>query len=165
MSALPKKDGKPRRVIDLRNLNKHTIRQTHHTDSPYTAASRIKPGTIRTTTDAWNGFHSVPLAKEDRHMTTFISPWGRYRYCVTPQGQAISTDAFTHRYDIVTCEVPDHVRIVDDSCLWNENITDHVKQVCEYLHLTGSNGIIQNPDKFVFGRRSLENVGFQLTPD
>ena len=57
------------------------------------------------------------------------------------------------------------MRIVDDSCLWNENITDHVKQVCEYLHLTGSNGIIQNPDKFVFGRRSLEYVGFQLTPD
>ena len=29
---------------------------------------------------------SVPLRKDNRHLTTFITPLGRYRYCCNPQG-------------------------------------------------------------------------------
>ena len=40
----------------------------------------------KTTMDAWNGYHSVRLAEEDWHLTTFWTPWGRYRYKNMPQG-------------------------------------------------------------------------------
>jgi hypothetical protein len=35
--------------------------------------------------DAWNGYHSVSNREEDRHLTTFYSPWGRYRYKTAPR--------------------------------------------------------------------------------
>merc|ERR1711864_59780 len=35
----------------------------------------------------------------------------------------------------------------------------------EFLEVTGRHGIIQNPGKFVWGRRELEFVGFWLTAD
>jgi hypothetical protein len=36
--------------------------------------------------DSWNGYHSVTIREEDRHLTTFYTKWGRYRYKCAPQG-------------------------------------------------------------------------------
>ena len=55
-----KKNGKPRRTIDLQALNKHAVRQTHGAETPFHIVSEVPPNTYRTTTDAWNGYHSVP---------------------------------------------------------------------------------------------------------
>jgi hypothetical protein len=47
--------------------------------------------------DAWNGYHSVPLHPDDTHFTTFITPWGRYRYLTAPQGYKVSGDGYSAR--------------------------------------------------------------------
>ena len=38
------------------------------------------------------GYHSVPIREKDRHLSTFITPWGQYRYETCPQGYAASQD-------------------------------------------------------------------------
>ena len=85
MVVTSKADGTPRRTVDLQPQNKQSVRQTHHTSTPFKLAEQIPKGTKKSVTDAWNGYHSVPLCEEDRHITTFITPWGRYRYKVAPQ--------------------------------------------------------------------------------
>lgn len=82
MVICTKKKGSLRRTIDSQELNKHATRETHHTQSPFHQAMHTK----KTIFDAWNGYNSVALAEENRHYTTFITPWGRYRYCTAPQG-------------------------------------------------------------------------------
>ena len=72
-----KQDGTPRRTVDLSPLNKHCKRETHNAESPFHLARRIPHNTWKTVTDAWNGYHSVPLRESDRHLTTFITPFGR----------------------------------------------------------------------------------------
>ena len=47
-----KKNGKPRRTIDLQALNKHAVRQTHAGETPFHIVSAVYPNTYRTTTDA-----------------------------------------------------------------------------------------------------------------
>ena len=160
-----KKSGKPRRTIDLQALNKHAVRQTHGAETPFHIASGVPPNTYRTTTDAWNGYHSVPIREEDRHVTTFVTPWGRFRYRTTPQGFLAAMDAYNHRFDLVTRDFKDKKRCVDDSILWGDTIEDTFLRTCEYLTLTGRAGIIMNPEKFVFCRRKLEFLGFELTED
>ena len=93
--VVAKKTGKPKRVIDFHGLNKSMARQTHSIESPFMQASQVPAGTWKTTVDAWEGYNSVPLRECDRHYTTFIMPWGRYRYCVAPQGSLVSGDAYT----------------------------------------------------------------------
>ena len=77
MHVVAKKNGEPRRVVDLRPVNAASLRQTHYVEPPYSQARSIPPRTVRFTSDAWNGYHSVPLDPRDRHVTTFITPWGR----------------------------------------------------------------------------------------
>ena len=117
MVICPKKDGKPRRTVDFQPLNKYARRETHHTQSPFLQARSVPRDKFKTVFDAWNGYHSVRLDEQDRHLTAFITPWGRYRYCVAPQGYISSGDAYTRRFDEIVSEVENKTKCVDDTLL------------------------------------------------
>ena len=106
MVVVAKKDGSPRRTIDLQRLNAATYRTTHHTSSPFNLASSIPPNTRKTILDAWNAYHLLPLSDGARDATTFITEWGRYRYLRGPQGFKASGDAYTKAYYDMTSDIP-----------------------------------------------------------
>ena len=68
-----KKDGEPRRTVDLAALSKAGIRETHHTRSPFNVVRSIPSGTLKSTLDCKDGYHGVHLAVEDLHISTFIT--------------------------------------------------------------------------------------------
>ena len=146
MHVVPKKDGTCRLTVDLRPLNEATFHQTHLTESPFEQASRIPAGTWKSTVDAWYDYHSVSLDNAFRKLTTFLTPWGRYRYLINPQGQCISGDAYTMRYDKIM-EMEQWVRCINNCTLWD-------------LGFTSSHGINQNPTKFVFRKVSQKTPFF-----
>ena len=111
MIICPKKNGSLRRTIDFQALNWHA---TRHTQSPFHQARSVPQHTKKTVFDAWNGYHSVALDPADRHFTTFITPWGRYRYCTAPQGYIASGDGYTSRYDEIVSHVPHKTKCIDD---------------------------------------------------
>lgn len=112
--VVPKKDGSPRRTVDLQELNKATLRETHHTPSPFNIVNSVPPATKKTVLDAWNGYHSVLLSSEAREATTFITEWGRYRYKRAPQGFHESNDGYTKQFDDITVGFPRTDRCIDD---------------------------------------------------
>ena len=66
--------------------------------------------------DALNGYHSFPFAEEDRHLTTVLTPWGCFHYCVVPHGYLAAGNTYTDRYDQVTRDFPHpFTRCVDDA--------------------------------------------------
>jgi hypothetical protein len=118
------KSGKARRTVDFKAVNKAAPRQTHATEAPFLQANSISPRTWRTTMDAWNCYHSCPIHEDDRHITIFLTPWGRFRYRMTPQGFLAAGDGYCQRYDIITSEVQKVNRGVDDSCLWEDTVLE-----------------------------------------
>ena len=163
MVVCAKKDGKPRRTVDFQALNKYATRETHHTPSPFHLARSIPHHKKKTIFDAWNGYHGVVLAEEDKDYTIFITPWGRYRYKVAPQGYISSGDAYTRRYDNIIAGVKNIIKCIDDSLLWSDNTEDSFTQAVQYLDLCGHNSIILNPTKFTFGADEVEFAGFEIT--
>ena len=73
MVVCKKKNGQPRRTVNLQELNVHCKRETHHTPSPFHQAMSVPSGKKKSVFDAWNGYHSVPIRECDRHLTTFIT--------------------------------------------------------------------------------------------
>ena len=164
MVICPKRNGKPRRTVDFQALNTHASREIHHTQSPFLQARSVPHHTKKTVFDAWNGYHSVPLHQDDKHLTTFITPWGRYRYCVAPQGYVASGDGYTRRYDEIVSDVHNKTKCVDDTLLWSATIEESFFQAVHYLDLCGRNGITLNPDKFKFAGDTVEFAGFEISP-
>ena len=162
MVVVPKKDNSPRRTVNFQPLNEHSSRQTHHTMSPFHQASMVPAGTKKTVLDAWNGYHSVYLDPACRDLTTFITPWGRYRYKTTPQGYLAAGDAYTERFDRIIADVPNKTKCVDDTIMWSYNIEDSLFATCRFLTLCSRNGIVLNKAKFVFCQDEVEFAGFTI---
>ena len=122
MVICPKANGSPRRTVDLQALNKVAVRQTHLAEPPFQQALAVPKQKTKTIVDAWQGYHSVPLTEEDRQFTTFLTPWGKYRYKTCPQGFIASGDAYNARYDQIIAEFKDKTKYIDDTLLWSDDL-------------------------------------------
>ena len=165
MITVPKHSGEPRRTVDLQALNRASVRQTYPTKSPFMLASEVPAGKIKSVLDIWNSFHSVEIRKEDRDKTCFLTPWGRFRYCVAPQGYLSSMDGYCHRFALTTEEFDNKVVIVDDSLVHSDDVEKNFYDVCKYIKTCHDNGLIFNPDKFQFGMETVDFAGLEVTMD
>ena len=114
-------------------------------------------------TDAWSGYHSALIEEEDRHLTSFITEWGRYRYRVAPQGYVSSNDGYAKRYDKIIEKFVRKTKVTDDTAIWDEELKEHWWRMIDYLELVGKHGIILNSEKFQFCQRSVDFAGFRVS--
>ena len=98
--------------------------------------------------DAYEGFHSIPIRPEDRHLTTFVTEYGRYRYKTLPQGFLSATDGYTDRFDFITRDIENLERCVDDAVLWDNDIQGNFFRTCKYLTRCAEAGILFTEEKF-----------------
>ena len=101
--------------------------------------------------------------EEDRDKTTFITPWGRYRYRVSPQGYLASMDGYTHRFSLIAKDIQNKVTIVDDTLIHSDNLEENFNDVCQLLNVCHDAGLVFNPDKFQFGQENVEFAGLEVT--
>ena len=80
-----KKDGDCRVCVDLTGLNKQVRRPHYPVRTPKDAVSNFPSGMkYFTTLDAKSGYWQIQLDKESQDLTTFMTPWARYKYLRCP---------------------------------------------------------------------------------
>ena len=163
MVIVTKKDGTPRRTVDLQRLNSQCLRETHHSQSPFQLASQVPPNTKKTVIDAVDGYHTIKLDTASQPLTTFITEWGRYTYLRMPQGFKASGDVYTRRYDDIISHVPNKIKIVGDTLLHSNTIEDSFFNTWDFLTLIASKGIVANVEKFQFCQDIVEFAGLTIT--
>ena len=165
MVVTRKDDGSPRRTVDLSPLNKHCEREVHGSKSPFSLARSVPDNSFKTVYDAWNGFHSVLIREEDRHLTTFITPWGLFRYKRAPQGFLSSGDGYNRRFADLTVHIARIERCVDDTLMHDAELEEHWWRAINFIELCGRAGIVLNPEKFQFAQSTVNFAGFRITKD
>ncbi|XP_064094383.1 interaptin-like [Macrobrachium nipponense] len=79
--VLVPKDKAVRITVDHTHLNSQVACPTHPFPTPHDAVRNISPNAkYFTTADALHGYWQMELAEEDRHLTTFITLYGRFQY-------------------------------------------------------------------------------------
>ena len=82
-----KKNGDCRVCVDLTGLNKQVRRSHYPVRTPKDAVSNVPAGMkYFTTLDTASGYWQIPLDEDSQDLTTFITPWGRYKYLRSPMG-------------------------------------------------------------------------------
>ena len=162
MVVTRKHDGTPRRTVDLSPLNRFCTRETFPAEAPFHLARRVPGNTWKTVSDAWNGYHSVPLRESDRHLTTFITPFGKFRYTRAPQGFLSSGDGYNKRFDAILSDFVRKERCVDDTIHHDEDLEEHWWRTIDLFDLMGRSGAVMNPDKLQFCQRQVDFAGFRL---
>jgi hypothetical protein len=118
---------KPRRTVDMSALKTASYRLTHPGAPPFLEAQSVPADSYKTVTDAWQGFHMIPLHEDSRQYTTFVTEWGMFRYKRMPMGDHVSMDAYNYRFDKVTDDVENKKRCVDDSLLYTETLAHRLR--------------------------------------
>ncbi|XP_043228627.1 uncharacterized protein LOC122384887 [Amphibalanus amphitrite] len=152
-----------RLTVDFTKLNRFVKRPTYPVRSPQDAFAFVSPGAAYfTKLDSKAGYHQVPIRPEDRDLTCFITPWGRYRYLRAPMGIVSSGDVYNQRGDAALGDIPRTCKVVDDVLAYDADYAAHLQHVRQILLRCDQHGITLNPDKCQFAEDEVEFCDFRI---
>ena len=118
---------------------------------------------IFTVLDALKGYHQCPLDQESRTLTTFITPFGRFKYLRAPYGICSISEHYNRRMAEAFTGLSGFRRVVDDIVIYDSNVEDHVAHVKQFLQHCADKNIALNIDKCKFFQTQVTFAGFQLS--
>ena len=87
-------DSKVSVCVDLSVLNNFVQHENHPLPSVEHTLGKLTGSKHFSKLDANSGFWQIKLSEESRHLTTFITPWGRYYFNVLPYGISSGSEKF-----------------------------------------------------------------------
>ena len=169
--VVKKPNGKLRVCIDPKPLNK-ALKRSHY---PLPVIDDLLPdlskAKVFSVCDVKNGFWHVELDEASSYLTTFGTPFGRYRWLKLPFGISPAPEYFQHRLDQAIEGLPGVRTVADDILITGEGDTlqeavkDHDKNLLALLARCREKGVKLNKEKFKLRMSEVPYVGHLLTKD
>ena len=155
-----------RMCVDLTKLNRYVRRPTNPQLTPWEVIRNIPKGTKHYAVfDALKGYHQVELDEESRALTTFMTPFGRYRYRRMPMGLSSAGDVFTLKYGNAVDQAVDGRRATEDTLLRGATTQELYENTEEFFKSCLENNITLNVKKIQWDKKEVLFGGFLLTPE
>ena len=163
VAVATKKSGALRICIDPRPLNKALKRETYQLKVLDEILPDLAQAKVFSTVDLRSGYWHCVLDEESSLLTTFATPYGRYRWCRLPFGLSASSEIFQKRVNQALEGLNGVLDIVDDILVYGigesieEANADHDK------NLEALRGMALNKDKLMLKRKEVPFMGHILT--
>lgn len=171
MVVVQKQNGKPKVCIDPKPLNK-ALKRSHF---PLPTIEDILPdlskAKVFTVCDVKSGFWHVQLEEESSYLTTFSTPFGRYRWLRMPMGISPAPEIFQQKLTQALEDMPGLYIIADDVLITGQGETqeeaerDHDEKLRLFLDRCRQKNIKLNADKFRLRQKETTYIGHRLTAD
>ena len=160
---VPKPNGNVRIVVDYTGLNKYIKRPVHPFPSPQYLSGKI-PASAKwfLVLDAVKGYWQVELDEESRALTTFITPFGCFRFCRAPMGLSASGDEFGIRGDRAFDGLEGQEKIIDDLIVYGDTFSQLHSRAEEVLKRAQAYNITLSKSKIQFGH-SVKFAGYVVS--
>ena len=140
-------NGKLRICLDPKDLTRAIKRCHYRTLTTDEVTHKLAGSRYFSKLDAKNGYWSIRLDHESSLLTTFNSPFGRYRYLRMPFGLAMSQDVFQQHMDAILEDCPGAVCIADDIVIFGKSEAEHDRNLCNFMTVAAKNGLQLNSEK------------------
>ncbi|XP_059092245.1 uncharacterized protein LOC131887632 [Tigriopus californicus] len=162
--VVPKGDGDVRICVDLTRLNTEVKRSVHPIKTPAEAISGFNHGQkYFAKLDLVKGYWQMPLAEESQHLTTFLTPFGKFKFLRSPMGFVSTGDSFSYRGDVAMAGL-DIQKVVDDMAVGAPDIPNLIRSVSDILERCVKFGLTVNAKKSVLAASMISFVGFIISP-
>ena len=153
--------------VDLSHLNCFVKRERHQSSSPAEAVADMAASNAKffTILDARKGYHQCPLDAQSQSLTTFITPFGRFKYLRAPYGISSISEHYDRRMAEAFAGLSGFRRIVDDIVIYDSDATQHANHVRAFLQRCADKQIALNLEKCRFCQTQVTFAGFQLSGD
>ena len=169
--VIVREGSKLRLCIDPKDLNK-ALKRSHY---PMPTIEEILPelakAKVFSVADAKNGFWQVKLDEASSYLTTFWTPFGRYRWLRMPFGIATAPEEYQRRQHEVLEGLPGIHVIADDILITGQGETqeealrDHDRNLVALLERAREVNLKLNPKKLKLRLNEVPYIGHLLTPD
>ena len=115
--------------------------------------------------DSTSSFFNHKLDNDSSKLTTFGTPFGRYRYLRMPMGASLSSDVYQYKVDAHLEKIGNCMAIADDIIMfgYREDGKDHDETVREVLEKAKAVGMRFNPTKCQFRKTQVKFFGLILS--
>ena len=131
-----KQTGKLRVRLDPQHLNKAILRPHFPMKTLEDILPRLSGAKYFTKLDARYGYWAIKLSNQSSFLTTFNTPFGRYRYLRLAFGLKSSQDEFQRKIDECLEGLPGIVAIVDGILVYGRTREEHDQNLCSVIKLS-----------------------------
>ena len=160
------KPNKVRVCIDPRDLNKAIQRPKYQIPTLEEILPQLAEAKIFSVLDAKDGFHQVQLDTSSSYLTTFWTPFGRYRYLRMPFGISSAPEEFQRRIHLIVEGLPGVAVIADDILVYGcgpDYRADHDANLRRLLQRARDSNLKLNRKKLRLGLEEVAYMGHLLT--
>lgn len=161
--VLAKPNKKIRLVLDPQYLNEALYREYHQLPTFEEITSDMIGSKFFTTLDANRGFWQIELTNEASKLTTFSTPFGRYRFLRLPFGLRNAPEIFQRVFSQIFADIPSVKIYIDDIIIYAKSIDDHNEILKKVFDRANKFGVKFNKDKSKFLLKEIKYVGHILT--
>ena len=148
-----------RLCLNLKDLNAAIQREHHVTPTLEEILPNLADAKVFSIVDAKCGYWNVVLDKESSYLTTFNSPFGRYRFKRMPFGLKMSQDVFQTKIDQTFEGCEGVVGIADDIVVFGKTTEEHERNMHAMLNRCIDTGLKLNPDKCFVKQEKIKFYG------
>jgi len=158
MVPVPKPNGSVRICVDLVALNRNVQREVHPMFSVDESLAKLGKSKVFSKLDANSGFWQLPLDKESRLLTTFITPYGRYCFNRVPFGICSAPEVFQRTMSEILQGLDGVICHIDDTLVHGKNQEEHDIRLRAVLKRLEEEGVTLN-EKCEFSKHSIKFLG------
>ena len=163
MVVVKKPNGKIRVCLDPRELNKAIKRQHYKLPTREEIMAKFSNAKVFTKLDASQGFWQMKLDEESSYLTTFTTPFGRFRYKRLPFGIKSAPEVYHKTISRMFEDIPNVDTSMDDIIIHGSDYESHDRALQAVIRRIRENKIKLNKDKCQFGVKQLIFLGDLLT--
>ena len=161
--VVPKPDSDVRICVDMRRANQAIIRERQPIPTVEEVLQDLNGSTVFSRVDLTWGSHQILFAEESRHMTTFVTHCGLYRYTRFMFGVTSAPEKYQQIIRDVLRGCEGVINIADDLVIHGNGVEQHDERLFVVLNRLREVGLTLNGDKCEFRLRRLTFFGHQVT--
>lgn len=170
MVVVPKDSGAVRICVDLKPLNENVLREVHPMLKVDTTLAQLSVATVFSKLDANSGFWQIPLVKESRLLTTFITPFGRFCFNKLPFRISSASVIFQRHMNKLLSDLEGVLCHINDNLVYGKDSTEHESRLQATLERIQEAGITLNESKCCFYQSRVSFLGHvidkhRISPD
>ena len=159
MVVVPKANNQVRICVDMTKLNENVLRERQVLPSVEQTLGQLGGAKHFSKLDANSGFWQIPLDYESSLLTTFITPFGRYRFNRLPFGITSAPEHFQHRMSAILSGLGGVVCHMDDILVYGESKKAHDSNLRNVLERLQKAGLTLNKGKCKFFQQRVQFLG------
>ena len=157
-----KPNGQVRLCVDLKKLNMAIERERYVIPTLQDIFHNMNGSAVFTSLDAASGYWQMPLDENSSKLTTFITPFGRYRFTRVPFGISIVSEIYQREMSRILRGLDGIEVYQDDIIIHGKDARQHDERLRKTLDVINMNGIKLNQKKCKYRQSSITFLGHRI---